>query len=158
MTLQPSREEIDGETAAVVNLEKPAARIESTLEQSVEEELPPPSTVPIVVDVEQRLQSVARMEQEFAQRENFVIPVANVENLRKPESTKDWNVTNQMVQPTHDGKLYVQVRRQDLNLFVSFFYLMQITSIKINFNRLNTGSKNEKLTRILVRRKLYPTR
>ena len=111
MTLQPSRAGIEGEMAEVVNLEQPT-RIESTLEQSVEEgplESPLNSTLPLVVDVEQRLQSVARMEHEFAQRENFVIPVAKVENLRKPESTKDWNVTNQMVQPTHDGKLYVQV-------------------------------------------------
>jgi len=109
MTLQPSREEIEGEMAEAVNLEQPT-RIESTLEQSVDETSPPNSTLPLVVDVEQRLQSVARMEQEFAQRENFVIPVAKVENLRKPESTKDWNVTNQMVQPTHDGKLYVQTK------------------------------------------------
>ena len=64
---------------------------------------------PVYVDVEERLETLARVEQELNQRENLVIPVKDLDALRTPQSVKDWSMTNAMVQPTYDGKLYVQV-------------------------------------------------
>jgi len=71
------------------------------------------STIPQAVNIEERLEYLAKMEEEFSKRENLVISVANVENLQKPQSVKDWTMANAMVQPTHDGRLYVQVEIPD---------------------------------------------
>merc|ERR1712228_893205 len=70
------------------------------------------------VNIDQRLQNLAKIEEELIKRDNLVISVGNVGNLHKPQSVKDWTMTNAMVQPTHDGKLYVQTKHgfQERNL------------------------------------------
>ena len=73
------------------------------------------------VNVDQRLETLAKMEEELIKRENLVISVGNVGNLHKPQSVKDWTMTNAMVQPTHDGKLYVQVTKKNLEKLLTAF-------------------------------------
>ena len=62
------------------------------------------------MNIEQRLLQIEMREEELRKRENLIL-VENNENLRRPESIQNSNITHKMIQPTHDGKLYVQVSR-----------------------------------------------
>ena len=51
------------------------------------------------------------------QNTHFFVPVKDPTGQRIPQTVKEISLTNQMLQPTQDGKLYVQVILQNVHLW-----------------------------------------